>query len=715
MKNWRSFCYPAVACTLLWAQGVRADEFGFEETLPEPAVPEATQEDLDTLSSAGVSVGYAGNTDGKSGEYNALHRDGPFVSGWLDIRQRAAWNSGETRFWILQGNDLGLDNGDISFEYGNQGQYRFRLGFDQVEHVDRNNAISPFTGTSTNLTLPAGFNANDASFYHDEDLGKKRETFSVEADRTLNRRWQFESRFSHETKKGDKATGAGQGFSGTALAIEPIDYTFDNASVSLRYATDLTQWQFGYEFSRFANEHESLTFLNPKFAGIGPQQLALAPDNYLQRLFADGGYNLGAATRLNTYLSYSQSRQDEKFLPYSADPTFGAYGTAQPLPRDSLEGRVDETVLRLSLATRIRPRLNLRASYRFEDRDNRTPDDLYDFLAFNGGVTTDGWANKVFSHESHDFGLDATYRSRSRHQLRVGYDYELKTRKTDKQVGASDIGSNDLPGYENETLDQTAWTEVRFPEWHSLTGSIRLSRSHRKSDLDAAFEASIAADDGTPPEYLLERDRDRIQGQLSYPLSRVTSVSLQADLSRSDYRDNPFGLQRMDSDSYTFDLNHAPDQSMSAHAYLGYQEFRNRQKSRNNGGDRPAPVSGQWRLDADNAAWLTGIGLDWTALPNRLDLGMNYRYLHAVDTVESRHVTLGSNRLPETRTRIHSIDVNADITLQKNLTVTTRYQYEKYRGSNWAWNDAYFSTLAFGWDEPDYDTHLLMLGLRYDF
>ncbi len=40
------------------------------------------------------------------------------------------------------------------------------------------------------------------------------------------------------------------------------------------------------------------------------------------------------------------------------------------------------------------------------------------------------------------------------------------------------------------------------------------------------------------------------------------------------------------------------------------------------------------------------------------------------------------------------------------------YLYERLRHSDWAWEDD-FQQLAFGWESPRYDSHALMVSMRY--
>ena len=68
-------------------------------------------------------------------------------------------------------------------------------------------------------------------------------------------------------------------------------------------------------------------------------------------------------------------KQNDPFLPYTINPRYSDL----PLPRESLDGKVDTSTYNLAgkLFARVNNKLSFTARGKWDERDNKTPVDLY--------------------------------------------------------------------------------------------------------------------------------------------------------------------------------------------------------------------------------------------------------------------------------------------------------------------------------------------------
>ena len=115
-----------------------------------------------TTPSQSVEAGVVGVTKGsnKAGEYDGLEKKGLRVNGGLDLRGGGSYDSGDATRWRIQGTDLGLETRSLQTEYGEQGKFRFNLGYDELMHEGSDSYMTPLLGAgSTHLTLPSNWQA----------------------------------------------------------------------------------------------------------------------------------------------------------------------------------------------------------------------------------------------------------------------------------------------------------------------------------------------------------------------------------------------------------------------------------------------------------------------------------------------------------------------------------------------------------------------------
>lgn len=380
-----------------------------------PLAAQAEDDDLRSLttpdSQVEIGVGHVDKGSYKFGDYGrGMQREGEHLIGNARMNIRGDDNA---TYLDLVARNLGLDSRSISIKGGEQGNFGLVFEYDELMKLHSDSYMTPYTGMgSAVLTAPAGWAgtidrtpggaidapiattvvttammtalaANMKAF----NVATKRKATGLGATKQLDGGWDVSMNFKREEKDGTKLTGiplqiASKGSRGTLLAPEPINYTTDLFDVAARYTDDKLQAQVNYHVSMFKNDNQSLTFDNLYYNAVSSTggnmltgRLSQMPDNEFHQLSASGGYTLSKETRLSGSLSLGRMTQNDAFLPYTTTVVVG-----QPaLPTASLDGRVDTTHLDIKLHTKLTHEAALTAGYKYDDRDNRTPINTYNY------------------------------------------------------------------------------------------------------------------------------------------------------------------------------------------------------------------------------------------------------------------------------------------------------------------------------------------------
>ena len=224
----------------------------------------------------------------------------------------------------------------------------------------------------------------------------------------------------------------------SALLPEPVDFTTDMMDIGLNYARDNAQLQFSYHMSLFENDEFALTWEDPFSPGRYGSQ-ALAPDNQFHQLALSGAYLLPYRSRLSGTFSIGRMSQNQDFQPYTVNPALGA-----ALPRSSLDGEVWVSTGKLKIDSRPVRKLQLSAEYRYDERDNETPVDTYDYIVADSFAGTPV-RNNPLSYTRNQVDLTANYRINTSMSLRGGYKYDNMSRDY-REVEREDTRENTLFG-----------------------------------------------------------------------------------------------------------------------------------------------------------------------------------------------------------------------------------------------------------------------------
>lgn len=704
-----------------------------------------------------IGAGYLSDDSFRHGKYSGLTEEGfePLLS--FVLRKRPAWNSDDTTFWRVEGWRVGQESRRLEAEVGEQGTQRLRIGYRQTPRNLIDDARTPFRNLgSTFFTLPADWEVTGATTadmprledsLQGVDIRHTRRRLEVAYQRQLPMNWTLEVDYRRETKEGNRTLGAVIGSSGgnprTVILPAPMDFAYDIVDLSLQYAGDDYHVGFGYYGSFFENERDSLTWENPfgQFAGWAPGvgfpdglgRMALEPDNQFNQVRGFGQYRFSPATSLTATVALGRMEQNDPFLDYTVNRNLLA---PVPLPRTSLEGNIDTTLVDLKLVSQPFDRFSLVTGLRYDDRENETPRDV--FLAVGGDAVNQeepglGRINLPYSYTKTTVDVDGTYRLTGRTRITAGYRY-AETDRDFSEVLESDeqtvsLGLRTQPAH---TLAVNAHVAHEQRDVAAYVGNRPFLLSHEPGAVDADdFENHPLL----RKYYLADRDRDKAILRADWFPSAQWSFGLSSSYSEDDYDANTFGLNKAEVQAHSADLGYAPFDDMHFTAFYTHERFDADQSGRSWPGFAPQLAfdpNQNWFVRSEDTVDTVGLSGTFEDVGSRLglarrsdgtgrlDLGFDYAYSRArseIDVTGAANITTAP--LPDLFTKLASYGMHGDYRATTATVFRIGIRYEKYDTRDFALDgidvDTLANVLGLGNDSPDYSALWLTFAVRYEF
>jgi MtrB/PioB family decaheme-associated outer membrane protein len=668
----------------------------------EPLVPEQFLS-KPTMNRIDIGIGYVSDDAYKFGRYNGLQTDGAYSIADIKIRE---FNE-EGMFWSLRGTNLGLESRYLRLEGGKQGSYKLFLTYDELPNYKDNTVQSPLDGIgSNNLTLPAGFdiNTNLNSNLKNFELKTKREAIGVGAKFTAKQHWHFDIDFKNETKEGVDATGAAiangstqvVGFTTTSLIAEPIDYETSLVNAKVEYAGHDGQLGLTYHISYFDNNNDALNWQDP-FNPAASASMSLAPDNEFHQLSLDGGYNLPYRSRITGVFSMGRMTQNDNFQPYTIDSTIGA----PALPTNSLDGEVWLTTAQLKLSSRPLDKLRLNAELRYNERDNKTPINSYNYVVLDSHLSPRARTNNPYSYEKNLFKLDANYRFNAITSLRGGYKYE-------------DISRSYVNAEREDTTEDTLYAKWKVKALSNVDLTILAETSQR----DGSDYVPLTNENPALRKYFLaDRDRDTYGAIIDFMATEKLFFSARADYNKDDYSNSALGLTEATQPVYTVDFSYTPVHNITTYGYYTYEDIQSSQA-----GQDISATGTDWTADFSDQFDTIGLGAKLTDL-GRWDVGLDIVHSKSRGAIVMTDIQNPGTEVqyPDTTTELTSVKLWTTFNYSKQLSYKFGYWYEEYDGENWAidgvapYDPAAANILLLGNESLDYRNHVVTVAASYRF
>ena len=683
------------------------------------------------------------------GDYTGLDEDEFYFLGNMDLRRRGAYDSSSPLYWRLRAANLGLDSRRVRFDYGEQGRYGLALEFRELPKLQEDTTLQFMGGNgSRGLTLPPGWvdgpTTADLTTLSSSagglNVDHERERWRGEFSFLLSDALKFRSSFSRETKQGTKLTGAMIAASGgnprASIVPEPIDYDTRQLDVGFEYGTDNAQLAVGYYMSWFENRKDSLTWQNP-FSGVGawdveafspaPGTKGTAPDNRFDQVTLDAGYSLPAHSRVTLNAAFGRMQQDDSFLPYTSNPLLAA---PIGLPRGSLDGKIDTTFLKLGLNSRPVPKLTLNASYRYDDRDNRTSRAMYTYVVADAADQDTSAANSSqrlnlpYSYRENELELWAKYRVWRRTDVKLEYQHE----EIDRNFTAVDTVREDRFGIDLITRP-TDFLSGRFHLGRATRdGSSYVGNAPYLASHNPAFTGGVGFENDPLLRrfHLADRDRSELMASLTLMPTETLSIDLRADYVDEDYDHTEVGLTDRRTQSYTADVSFTPNDWLRGYAFFTREEVDIDQDGHSFRGFAAAAdladPGRHWTLEEDDVNDTIGFGLEAQVIPEKLGLSFEYLFSRSrVDIDPENGVTLGpAESFPyDLVERLHNARVAAKYELREGISLELAYVFEKFDRQDWGVDKVGLSTtsqvIQTAEGAPDDRGSLVALSVVYTF
>lgn len=677
----------------------------------------------------------------------------------VDLNYRDPFGSGDTSYLRFQGLNLGLDSRYIQIDQGFQGTYDAYFLFRQLPTTDTTTAKSIFNRMGENyLALPGGWVAGDEADapplsdsidanLHGVDIERLRRIYGGGVGLNLPDGFDFEANVHHENRFGELLEGGVIGYSGgnprSVLMPDRIEWETTNVDAALRYTGEQFQLQLGYLGSRFSNDGNPLLWDNPYLADpewnpaagfpTGQGRMGQPPDNWFHQIQASGGVSLAYNTRITLQTAFGWMLQNEDFQPYTVNP---ALLVPEPLPRSSLDGEIFTTLVDFRVASRPLPKLNLNLHYRFDNRDNQTPRDTY--LTVGGDsenqptVDEDGARiNRPYSFEINHVDAQAGYEILPRTNFTLGGEWERIDRDY-QEVSVSN--------------EYSLIARLRSRPCSQLSGRIDYIHSWRDASNYVGTRPLVS---GETPELLVgfdpavdwenypllrkynqaDRERDQVNAVVSWMPVDVFTVGLNARYALDDYNDTEIGLTESQTVGGGIDLSYVPIQRLSTHVFYNYDWTQADQAGWSTRGfaklaDAANPGR-RWWVDNEDKIHTVGAGVRFDVIPERLDLGVDYIYMHATGGID---LLLGSTlaggdppnqAYPDLLSRVHDVNVTSNLQITRNLSFRVGYLYENFDSHDWQVDGVTPTTLteviASGRSAPHYTAHVVTGSVVYRF
>jgi MtrB/PioB family decaheme-associated outer membrane protein len=645
-----------------------------------------------------LGAGYVSDDSSKFGEYTGLDDEGVFAVG----NAEAHYRSREGRWLDLTLTDFGLDTRALLAEGGKQGSYKLLLSYKETPHFITDTAVSPFLGTGSGvLTLPSGWvpatttggMLSLAASLHGIDLQTKRRAFDFGASVTPFAHWEFGVKVRHEEKTGNLGTAGSFLFNAAQFAM-PVDYDTEQIDVSAAYSAGRFQARFAYYGSIFNNNEQTLTWANPYVpivSGASSGQLAEAPSNQFHQLLASAGFELSQRTHATADVAVGRMTQDEAFVPY----TLNAGLTTTPLPRSSLDGRVTTVRGNVRITSALTDRLRLNAAYSYDDRDNRTPQALYDW------ITTDALpaplrTNLPYSLTHRVAKLDGGFAFTRDLRVDAGCDY--------------DVYERDLQEV-RRTHEYTCWGKGTARVIERADIMLKGAHARRTGSDYTAVPGIVSPENPLLRKYnLADRDRDSGMLRVDVELTERASLGAETSLAWDKYRNSVLGLLDGHSESVAADTGFAFSDDTSMTGYLSYEQIRSRQANA-----ELIPGSPIWSARNKDTIETAGVGIKHHA-SDKFDIGANYTVSRSIGEID---ISGAAEGFPDLTTRLHSVKLYATYRLKDKLSLHVAYWYERYQSRDWMLDgvaaDTIPNVISFGQGTPAYHVHVIALSGRYEF
>ena len=701
------------------------------------------------LNMATFGVYYLDGDAYRYGKYSGMTDKGFYLMADFLLDRRPDPSSDDTVRWNLQGWRLGLDSRRLKFDYREQGTQRFSFDYREIPNNRFDDGQTPYRRESAGLwRLAPGWevarrSSNTRGFLTLEEslvdlkIDTHRRRIDLAYDRKFGQSWKLAVDYRHETKKGNRTLAGIFGYTGGnprgVMLPAPVDWNTDIIEAMFHYGTSRVQFGFGVLASFFSNKEDTLTFQN----AFGNQsgwdnsvefpnaygRFALEPDNSFVQFRANGGFNITRATRLTADVGFGKMKQDERLLPWSINDELRV---DTPVPLESLNAKVNTTMINVRLTSRLARRLGLRLNYHYDKRDNKTPREIYPYIGADSQDQRDfedGRINMPYSYKKQKVDAVLTYRFSGATRLKGGVEYMDYSR--DYQ--------------EVRDSDELAWLAgIAFRGWSTASFTFDYRNSSRDvSDYVGNIPLIASHVPGTiePDEwenhpmlrkyFLTDRDRQEYRARLDFFPNTELNIGLAGAYFNDDYDEGYFGLNKAKVKTWTVDAGWYPQEHIALTGFYTHESYNASQTARSfRNTNTSLDPDNDWAADTDDKVDTYNIALTFTDIGadrgwKGVELGMDFTFSNTESRIDVTAVEFNTAPLPNLITRMKTYSLWGSVSTGPRSSIRLSAERARLLTTDWGLDDVYPDILAnvllLGESSANYDVWLVSASWRLHF
>ena len=710
---------------------------------------------------------YSSQDSARFGQYNGLNKDGFYGIGGFDVRGGEGYDQDKDSAlrWNLNAANLGTTSRNLGASISDQGKWKIKAGYDELQHNITNTFQTPFQGSAgdNNFTLPANFGKTtntrtltpaQLSDFHTEKEYVNRKNASVAASYFFSPQLSVQIDYNHLNQTGAKLIGTGSqgGITGTGAAgsgqavnilMNPTQYSTDNITAALNWVGENAYLTAGYYGSLFHDDYNSLSWQNA--INIGGKSIyenntmSTAPSNSFHQANLTGGYNFSTSTKLAGGFSYGYNKQNSSFAPTNIVQPNGTSANmmqANGLPATSLNGVVETIHGDIKLTNQSIKDLSLSAGFKFDERDNNTDSNIYKYLNITNAAFTG--VNTPYSNRKMQYEAIADYRLTKGQNLNLTYGHESIKRWCNGVVGGAQCVAN--PSSEEDKISLT----YRLKAIEGVNFNAGYSYSNRRADssnflanagnyaVTTSGGANTALNAGNYLGYIAapyaNRNQNLGKAGVTWQVTQNFDVGVNGRYSYDDYNAQ-LGIQNGKSASVNVDATYSYSDNGSVSAYWSWQNGQRNIRSGQNG----TPSGGTTNIwtnklnDNSNAVGL--LAKQTGLLDGKLDIIGDMSYSLDTSTYSTQvpylttcgaSTTLTCGSLSPIKNEVISLKLTGNYKVVKNGTISLSYLYQKLNSNDYFYNGqqiGYTPTalMPTGLQQQSYTVNVVALSYMYNF
>ncbi len=645
-----------------------------------------------------LAPAYVADDAFRFGDYTGMDEQGGYLTG--DVM--ANYVDERAGYLRLAGFTLSPEFTNLSVETGRQGAWELRGAYQAIPRRFFDATATPYSGNgSAFLTLPEGWvraPTTELMTSLDDSLA----AVAVERDLDLwklgatirpNTRWRLDVDFRRQEKQGVDLSSGSVLFSAVELA-RPVDYTTDDLELAFKVNGAGWESSLSYLGSFFDNGEEALSWENAFASGLGVEagSNSLAPDNELHQLTLAGALRLPRRTVLSGQLAVGRLSQDERLLPYTINPGI----SSQPLPAMSADAKADTLNLNLRAVSSPWRRISLEGEVRFNEFDNRTDVQEYQYVITDAVPATEAVFNPTYDYERSELKLRGEYRPARRLKLQLGYDGRRFERSAQER---------------RKTQTDKLWFRLHRRLGADAELDFDLFVENRDGSSYEALDRAVSEQNPLMRKYnLSDRERYglRLKGSV-YPADRW-DFGWELEYGEDDYHETDIGLTQTRYARVGLDVSWLIGRQGVFFGAVN-TEVVDADQAASQAFDVP-----DWTATSSDRFDSASVGFEHPELLGPAGVELTYSWSRGRGEISSN--TSGMNGgFPDLSSRRHRFELGVTHPLGRAWTMGINYLFEQVKSDDWSLAHVDPSTvsnlLSMGADPYNYEVNVVYLSFRY--